>query len=443
METTEEKSRSAASQLKNISCTYNGQQLKGVLLQEQDGQVSIKLESGYNAIVPRDALKNIVETPLPPKEAPQQARTKQRSDLPMVTILHTGGTIASKVDYATGAVLAQFEPGDLLAMYPEITAIANIESKFLRNMWSDDMRFAHYNIMARAVLDEIIRDTRGVIITHGTDTMHYTAAALAFALEGLNIPVVLVGSQRSSDRGSSDAGANLIGALTFITTTKTPGVFIAMHEETSDGSTIILDGLHCRKNHSSRRDAFVPVNGRAVARVKDGKVEVLDADSVARNKAAASARPAVISFKEDLKVGVWKAHPQSYVDELIAFEEFDGLIIEGTGLGHAPISQMDDATAEHNLIRERIEYLARKMPVAMTTQTIHGRVNMDVYSPGRTLQGFSVLGQGCDMPMEVAIIKLAWLLSHKTLAETRSLYGTDLRGEISVKGILDGTHKEP
>jgi glutamyl-tRNA(Gln) amidotransferase subunit D len=427
-------------EMKSITCVYQGKPLKGLLLQEQEGLLTIKLESGYNVILPRKELSDVKESELPSSQRQAGKMPAQHDNLPPVTILHTGGTIASKVDYATGAVLAQFEPGDLLGMYPEITTLAAIESKFLRNMWSEDMRFAHYNIIARAVLDEIVRGAEGVIITHGTDTMHYTAAALSFALEGVSIPVLLVGSQRSSDRGSSDAASNLLGALTFIIKTKAPGIYLAMHENSSDDTILIFDGLHVRKNHSSRRDAFRPVNGLAVARIKDREVEVLDAARLERRRQSAKARPEVLSFKEDLKVGLWKAHPQSFVDELLAYEEFDGLVIEGTGLGHAPISAIDEFTKEHALLSERIEYLARKMPVAMATQAIHGRVNMNVYSPGRTLIGYGVLGQGCDMPAETALIKLAWLLSHHKPDEVRALYGQDIRGEISARSELDDLH---
>ena len=210
-----------------IRFTYQHKEMEGVLIQLKDDHATIKLDSGYNIIVPVEELTGIeaeaVERPKAPKP-----RVRQDPTLPRVSILHTGGTIASKVDYRTGAVVAQFNPDELIALFPELLEMANIESRLLANMQSDDMRFAHYNIIARAVLEELNKGVKGVIVTQGTDTLHFTAAALSFALEGLNVPVVVVGSQRSSDRGSSDAATNLMGALRFIGE-GIPGVYIAMH----------------------------------------------------------------------------------------------------------------------------------------------------------------------------------------------------------------------
>jgi glutamyl-tRNA(Gln) amidotransferase subunit D len=423
-----------------IRFTYQHKEMEGVLVQLKDDHATVKLDSGYNIIVPVEELTGIETEPLERTKTPP-VKVKQDPTLPKVSILHTGGTIASKVDYKTGAVVAQFNPEELIALFPELLELANIESKLLANMQSDDMRFAHYNIIARAVLEEINRGVKGVIVTQGTDTLHYTAAALSFALEGLNVPVVVVGSQRSSDRGSSDAATNLMGALRFIGE-GIPGVYIAMHETSSDDQIAIIDGLHGRKSHSSRRDAFVSVNAPLVARIPPGKVEIIDAARVEQRKKAAERKPRVLPFKEDLKVGLWKSHPQSFSDELAVYEHYDGLVIEGTGLGHAPITPIDEHTQEHALIRERIASLAKRIPVAMTTQTIHGRVNMNVYSPGRRLLEEGVLGQGCDMPPETAFIKLAWLLSNFKREEIAVLYQQNLRGEISERSPLEDSHCE-
>ncbi len=423
----------------HVECTYAGKHLSGTVVQVKDGEVTIKLVTGYNVILPVADLADLKTSPREKHPVPAHA-PHQDASLPAVTILHTGGTIASKVDYATGAVVAQFDPGELLAMFPDVTKIAHVTSRLLRNMQSDDMRFAHHNLMARAVLEEIGRDTRGVIITHGTDTLHYTAASLAFILDGLNIPVVLVGSQRSSDRGSSDANANLVGALRFITQARLPGVFVAMHDTSSDGRIAIIDGLSARKNHTSRRDAFTSVNAPLIARVTDGKSEIVDDARVADLRARATDHPRVLPLREDLKVGIWYAHPQAFADELLVYDHYDGLIVAGTGLGHLPINEIDDLTAEHTRIRTHIAKLAKRIPVVMAPQTIWGRTNMDVYSPGRDLQELGVLGQGCDTHLETAFLKLAWLLSqHKE--DVKNLYNTDLRGEVSKRSPLDDTHK--
>jgi glutamyl-tRNA(Gln) amidotransferase subunit D len=294
--------------------------------------------------------------------------------------------------------------------------------------------------MAKAVLDQIAHDAHGVIITHGTDTLHYTAAALAFILDGLNIPVVLVGSQRSSDRGSSDASANLMGALRFITQARVPGVFIAMHDTPNDGEIAIIDGVRARKNHTSRRDAFTSVNAPLLARVTNGKTELVDIARAEHLRKYASTHPRILPIREDIKVGLWYAHPQSFADELIIYDHYDALLVVGTGMGHLPISKIDEFTAEHERIKERIEKLAKRIPVVMASQAIWGRVNMDVYSPGRTLQELGVLGQGCDTHLECAFVKLAWLASQHP-KEARAMYSTSLRGEISARSPLEDSHK--
>jgi glutamyl-tRNA(Gln) amidotransferase subunit D len=421
----------------HISFTYEGKHLEGIIVQQKNDHVTVKLSTGYNIIVPAKDLHGALARPASVQEQ-HKPQIQQNPNLPKISILHTGGTIASKVDYRTGATVAQFDPKELASMFPELLHIAHIESRLLRNMQSDDMRFAHYNLMAREVLEEMRKDVKGIIITHGTDTLHYTSAALSFALEGLNIPVVLVGSQRSSDRGSSDSGANLIGAAKFILEKHVPGVFIAMHETSDDDSIAIIDGLHARKNHTSRRDAFVSVNAPLFARVARS-VEVLDLTREAQLRAQAKPRTQVMPFREDLRVGWWRVHTQSFADELAVYDHYDGLLIEGTGLGHAPISEIDEHTAEHTNIREQIGLLAKRIPVAIASQTIYGRVNLNVYSPQRVLQELGVFGSDCDMHPETAFIKLAWLLSNHS-ADVKKLYVQNLRGEISSRSPLEDSH---
>jgi glutamyl-tRNA(Gln) amidotransferase subunit D len=422
----------------SLSFTYEEKQLEGILIQLKDEQATIKLNSGYNIIVPVNELKDVKSSPSSPKER-HHSQIHQNEMLPPIVIIHTGGTIAAKVDYRTGGVVWQFDPEELIAMFPELSALAHMRSFLLRNMASDDMRFAHYNLMARSILEEVNKGVAGIILTQGTDTLHYTAAALSFALEGLNIPVVIVGSQRSSDRGSTDANTNLLGAVRFIIEAKVPGVFVAMHESGNDNSIAIISGVHVRKNHTSRRDAFISVNAPLIARVKE-HVEIVDGEGVHACKARAKPKPQVIPFKEDLKVGLWKAHPHSFVDELLVYDHYDGLLIEATGLGHCPINAIDEFTAEHARIKEHIKHLAKKMPVAIASQTIFGRVNMNVYSPGRELLEFGVMGQYCDMHPETAFIKLAWLLSNHSKEETHKLYGQNMRGEISARSPLEDKH---
>ncbi|MDI6737106.1 MAG: Glu-tRNA(Gln) amidotransferase subunit GatD [Nanoarchaeota archaeon] len=389
--------------------------------------VSIKLDSGYNIGIEKKKVKSMklikkFHAALQKKEAVSEVKGRKS-----IVILHTGGTISSAVDYSTGAVTPHFTPEELVAMFPEINNIANISSRLMGNMASDDMRFAHYNLMAKEIEKEVKNRADGVIVTHGTDTLHYTSAALEFMLENLPVPVVLVGSQRSSDRGSSDAAMNLISACLFIAKTDFAGVSICMHKGINDTLALVIPGTNARKMHSSRRDAFKAVNADAVAEVDyhSGSVRMLHGNY----KKAEKRNLNVLPFKENLKIGIAVSHPNMFASELLAFEECDGLVLEGTGLGHFPISEIDDFTKEHKKIFKAIEALAKKMPVVMALQTIYGRVDMNVYSPGRKLQDIGVLGNFSAMTPETAFIKLAWLLSNHP-KDVKKLFMENLRGEI-------------
>lgn len=407
--------------------------------------IIIKLDNGYNIGIKKNSIKKyeVVEKQKTKEKAKskdensekvknKQKKVEQNVHLPKITILHTGGTIASRVDYETGGVVANFEPKEIIAMFPEITEIAQIDSQLIGNMWSQDIRFSHYNLMGEAILKEIKKGVKGIVITHGTDTIHYTGAALSFMFENLPIPIMIVGSQRSSDRGSSDAAFNLISAIAFIVNTNYKGVCTCLHENSSDDSCLIINALKARKMHTSRRDAFRPINDVAIARInyKTKQVEYLkriDDELIREQKKDVKYHP----FKENLKVGLIKTHTNMYSEQFDVYEKFDGLVIEGTGLGHGPTTKIDKYTEENEKIKDKIAKLAKKIPVALTSQCIYGRINMNVYSNQRLMQEMGVLGHGCDMTPETAFIKLAWLISNYKTEEVKKLYYQNLRGEIT------------
>ncbi|MBT3323860.1 Glu-tRNA(Gln) amidotransferase subunit GatD [archaeon] len=401
--------------------------MEGILMpSNKDDSIVLKLDSGYNLGVLKKkvksvkVLKNFKEKKVKLKEHKPSKNKKK------VCILHTGGTIASKVDYETGGVVAKFKPEEILSMFPELEKLANVDSKLVRNMVSEDMRFEHYNLLAKAVEKEVKKGVDGIIITHGTDTMHYTSAALSFVLENLNVPVLLVGAQRSSDRGSSDAAMNLICAVEFIVNSKFHGVGICMHKNADDDVCWILPGLKSRKLHSSRRDAFKPINAKAIAEInyKTRSVKMLE-----KEKEKSNEKLKLKLFKE-VKVGIVKAYPNMFADQLKVFEKYNGLVLIGTGLGHMPITEIDDFTKENKKILDQIKKLVGKMPVVMSPQTIFGRIDMNVYSPGRTLLDIGVIGNLSDMTPETSYIKLAWLLSNYP-KEVKEMYMENLRGEFN------------
>ena len=403
--------------------------INGTLLPEEKEFLVIKLDTGYNIGINKKRIKDIQVLHTKKEKKPVTITIAPQQNLPTIAILHTGGTIASKVDYDTGGVIARFTPEEIISLFPELKDIATITSRLISNMWSQDLRFAHYNILIREIEKEIKKGVAGIIITHGTDTLHYTSAALAFAVQNSPIPIILVGSQRSSDRGSTDGALNLLSAARFITQTSFAGIAICMHETTNDNNCLILPATKSRKMHTSRRDAFQPINTLPWARVKypEKSIQFLRTDYQRRHTTKAT----VTFFKENLKISILKQHTNMYEEQYTCYEKYDGLVIEATGLGNLPTSEIDDHTKEHTKIFKTLQKLAKKMPVVLAPQTIYGMLNLNVYENERKLQDIGILGHLSDMTPETTFIKLAWLLSNHTTEETKQLICKNMIGEIS------------
>ena len=403
--------------------------LKGIILPSSDKNIlSLKLDSGYNVGLDK---KNIIYIKKLKKEKQVKIEIKenikQNNSFKTITILHCGGTVASRVNYSTGAVSPSYDPQDLIRMFPELTKFANIKSRLVSNMFSGDMRFGHYNVLAKEIQKEL-NNCDGIILTHGTDTLAFTSTALAFSLENLNKPVILIGAQRSSDRPSTDAAMNLLCAINIITNSNFNEVGICMHGESSDDFCYLLPACKTKKLHTSRRDAFKAVNTEALAKIsKEGKAEFLSNYHKKEHKDKLKLK----LFNENLKIGILKAHPNLFREEIKMFSKFNGLIIEGTGLGHLSVNKIDNITKENEFILKEIKNLTKKIPVVMTTQCIFGRVNMNVYSYGRKLQEIGVIGNYSDILPETAFIKLAWILSNYKKIQIKELFKTNLRGELS------------
>lgn len=407
-----------------IKLTTVSEEIEGTLMPEQQGYFVIKLDSGYNIAYKKRSIAHVELISSMQQKKEEKKTIEQKQGLPKITILHTGGTIASKVDYETGGVIARFSPQEILEMFPELKEISVIDSKFIRNMWSEDMKFDHYNLLAEET-SKALQKSEGVIITHGTDTMHYTAAALSFILQKLGKPVILVGAQRSSDRPSSDAFLNVLSAAQVITQTKFAGVAICMHENADDDVCILLPGTQTRKMHSSRRDAFRPINAKPIARIRTSAKSITFTSECSKKT---NEIPKVFLIK-NIKVGMLVSYPGLTPEEILQYDGWDGLIVQGTGLGHAPINNIDDFTIDNEKIFEAIKKVAKKTVIVMATQTIFGETNMNVYSTGRKLQEAGVIGANHRITPETAYIKLAWLLSNYPKEKAKELFTTNMAGE--------------
>ncbi|ALV62256.1 Glutamyl-tRNA(Gln) amidotransferase asparaginase subunit [Thermococcus sp. 2319x1] len=382
--------------------------------------LTIKLDNGYNIGILIDQIVEvkILEKAKPREEISFKEVLPKKPGLPNVTIIGTGGTIASKIDYKTGAVHAAFTAEELAKAVPEIFEIANITPKLLFNIMSEDMKPEYWKKMAHEVAKALNSGEDGVIIGHGTDTMGYSAAALSFMLRDLGKPVIFVGSQRSSDRPSSDAAVNLI-CSTRMAVEDFGEVAVVMHGETSDTYCLAHRGTKVRKMHTSRRDAFRSINDVPIARIwPDGRVEYLRDDYRKRRESEVW-----VDDKLEEKVALIKVYP-GMSGELIDFlvdKGYKGIVIEGTGLGHTP-----------NEIIPTIERAVEEgVAVCMTSQCLYGRVNLNVYSTGRKLLKAGVIP--CeDMLPETAYVKLIWVLGHtQNLEEVRNMMLTNYAGEIT------------
>ena len=389
--------------------------------------IVIKLKNGYNIGISVEKIRSIAKITEgeKPKYTPPPT-PKLNTNLPKVLILGTGGTIASRIDYRTGAVHPALTAEDLYASVPEISEVAQVDAEILFSIFSENMRVEHWCKIAEHIYSSLQKGYRGVVVTHGTDTMGYTAAALSFALRGVPVPVVLVGAQRSSDRPSSDAATNLLAATLVASQAHFSGVYVAMHAGLSDDVIAIHRGASVRKNHTSRRDAFQSINRRPAAYVKDGVIQQIDPNLPPRRASSDDFKPAA-KFEE--RVALIKFYPSfdpTIIDYLVD-KGFRGLVLEGTGLGHV-------GRYCHESIKKAVD---RGILVGMSSQCIWGRVRMTVYDTGRDLLNIGVLPLDTLFP-EVALVKMMWVLGNtNTLEEAKKLMLTDLVGEFAQRLHVD------
>ncbi|MDQ1262674.1 MAG: glutamyl-tRNA(Gln) amidotransferase subunit [Euryarchaeota archaeon] len=402
-----------------ISVKRDGTCFEGVVMPcRREGYLVIKLDNGYNIglCVAKCELQLLQKSP---ESRPQRSiRPLQvREGLPLVSILSTGGTIASKVDYRTGAVTSQFSAGEIISAIPELEEIANYRARVIYQILSENMRAEYWMKLAQAVAEEISAGAQGVIITHGTDTMMYTAAALSFMLK-TPVPVVLVGSQRSSDRPSSDASMNAICAAT-VAISDIAEVCVVMHGTTSDDYCTIHRGTRVRKMHTSRRDAFQSINQEPLGKVdyltrkiqtflpyqRRGEVELEVMDKLEPHCALVKYTPG--SSPEILNY---------YIDK-----GYRGIVLEGTGLGHVASDWIDG-------IKRATE---ENIPVVVTSQCQRGRICDRVYDTGRDMLDAGAI-EGEDMLPETALVKLMWTVANaKSPEDVRILMKRPLAKEMS------------
>jgi glutamyl-tRNA(Gln) amidotransferase subunit D len=382
----------------------------------------VKLPGGYNVGIDRedaavDVLERDVYDVADADAGGGEASTVEfDDDLPTVSLISTGGTIASTVDYRTGAVTAQFDAEDVLRAVPDLAGRANYRGRVVANILSENMTPAVWRDLAEAVREEIAAGADGVVVMHGTDTMQYTASALAFMLDS-PVPVVFTGSQRSADRPSSD---NVMNAVCAVEAAKADraDVLVCMHESSSDDACALHLATRVRKNHTSRRDAFETVGAEPVGRVD------YDTETVSFRRDGPERGETELALAPDLETSVElvKFTPGMNPAALDHLDDAAGVVIEGTGLGHVATDWID-----------RIEELVEDgTVVAMTSQCLEGRVCDRVYDTGRDLLEAGVVEAGDTLP-ETATAKLMWALANRT--DPADAMGSSLAGELQARSV--------
>ncbi|MFH0962176.1 MAG: Glu-tRNA(Gln) amidotransferase subunit GatD [archaeon] len=387
----------------------------------------LKLPTGYNLAISPSEIRSVRKTGEGIKIGkiiPARAE-KPAGALPKIGLVSTGGTIGTHVDYSTGGVYMCRTPEEVISTVPEISKIvdiAEVSSPF--TIASEDMDFSHFSLIAEEVGRMLSKkEISGVIVTHGTDVLHYTSAALSFALQNLEKPVCVVGAQRSPDRGSFDGSINLLCAANFIAKQASAGVFLVMHGTTNDDYCLAHWGTKARKMHTSRRDAFQSVNKAPFAKIfPDGRIEILGEPRKAGACAELKLRP---DFEDRTAIVKIAPNLSPEVIDHYASKGFRGIVIEGTGLGHVitngPKSWLPS-------IKNAVD---AGIVVAMTSQAIYGAVHPYTYRNLRLLGETGAVFAKDTLP-ETAYVKLAWLLGQKkSPEEVRALMQENLAGEIN------------
>ena len=399
----------------------------GILLDRsedaEDGYLVIKLSSGYNVgVAIENTTAELIEKGDKPKIGYDETEIPHDDSKQNISIVSTGGTVSSVIDYRTGAVHPKFTASDLVKANPELLDYANYNVKALYNILSENMKPEYWVKAAEEIANDISEGADGVVIAHGTDTMHYTSAALSFMLK-TPVPIIITGAQRSSDRPSSDANINLIDSV-IAAKSDLAEVCVCMHGSLNDQYTYLHKGTKVRKMHTSRRDTFRSINAQPIAKIENKKINI----NPEYNYTKRGDNELELFTGIEEQVGFIKSFP-GISEEFIEYhidKGYKGLVIEGTGLGHVPNNLID------SFKRARDE----SIPVIMTSQCLYGRVNMNVYSTGREILDAGVIS-GLDMTPETTYVKLCWALGQSDdYSEVKEIMHKNIAGEFGEKSSI-------
>lgn len=404
---------------------------KGIILPRSETadsfHIVIKMPIGYNIGVAAENVTDIkirgrkeAHYKIPEKDFPRDLSK------PNVKLLGTGGTIASRLDYRTGAVIPAFSPGELYGSVPELANFCNLETEKLYGVFSENMGPEQWIGTAQAIGREIEKGIDGIVIGHGTDTMHHTAAVLSFMVQDSPVPIVMVGSQRSSDRPSSDAALNLMHSVKTAAESDIAEVMVCMFGPTSDYYGLLHRGTRVRKMHSSYRSTFRTIGDIPIAKVSREEITPLRQDYKRRRKD----RNVKINTAFEEKVSIVYYYPNmlpDIIDSLID-NDYKGIVIAGTGLGHVNKPLYPSLKRAHE----------KGIAIYMTVQTLWGFVQMYVYDTGRDMMELGVIPAANMLP-EVAYMKLCWALGQTNDPQkVKDIMLTPIAGEITEREPSNG-----
>ncbi len=415
----------------DVELTTDEDSFAGIILPRSETadphHIVIKMITGYNVGIRADRIRTMTEKgyreakyKIPEKAFPYDPRK------PRVKLLGTGGTIASRLDYRTGAVIPAFSPGELYGSVPELADICNLETEKLYGVFSENMGPEQWKGLAEKIGDEIRKGVRGIVIGHGTDTMHHTAAVLSFMVQNSPVPIVMVGSQRSSDRPSSDAALNLMHGVKTAAESDIAEIMVCMFGPTSDEYDLLHRGTRVRKMHSSYRSTFRTIGDIPIAKVNREAITPLREDYARRR----NDRDVTINAVWDDRVGIVYYYPNMKPDVIDAMIDngYRGIVIAGTGLGHV------NKPLYPALKRAKEAGVA----IYMTVQTLWGYVQMYVYDTGRDMMELGVIPAANMLP-EVAYMKLGWALAQSDdPAEIKRIMLTPIAGDITEREPYNG-----
>ena len=419
----------------SVKIITKDEEYTGILMPRPDilekGLVVLKLDNGYNIGIEEKRIEKIeLIKEYEPKKT-EKAKLPHKEGLPNVTILSFGGTISSKVDYKTGGTSADYTAEDFVEMCPELADIANLKAKKIMSEMSENFDWEIWKRIAKEAADELNAGADGVVITQGTDTLHYTTAAVSFMLGKVGKPIIFTAAQRSIDRGSTDAFLNLVCAVSAAANLPSAGVYTCMHGSMSDDYCFLIRGTKVRKMHTSRRDAFRPINDLPVAKVyRDGKIEMLDKCAPKRDKDL----NIIPDTKVEEKVAIVYVYPgmDAGIIDYYTDKGYKGIVIAATALGHVPTRD------KHSLLPGIERAIEKGVAVVIASQTLYGRVHPYVYTNLRKLSVELNCIFAQDMIPEAAYVKLAWVLGkEKDPKRAKELFLIDLIGEFSERSAAE------